>query len=323
MIRSYVFSEGKLIGEGVDTDALKLVRADKGLHIWVDLDQPTPQESKLILEEVFNFHPLSIEDCLAVSHLPKIEDYEDYLFLVMHAVDFSRKDKFVTSEVDFFLGKEFLVTHHTVPIRSLQSVIDRLQKNSHQIARMPDRLLHTLLDSLVDNYQPVISELTYEIQELEDQLFSEDKRDQKNCMSEFLSIKKDVLNLRQIVRPQRELINRIVHNEFKIIRSTLTPYYRDVYDHLYRIEESASNHNDQLMLSMDVFLNKASNETNQVIKALTMVTVYTTPATLIASWYGMNFVHMPELHTHYGYLYAVLITLITTIILYFWFRKKL
>ena len=109
MIRSYVFSEGKLIGEGVDTDALKIIRADKGLHIWVDLDQPTPQESKLILEEVFNFHPLAIEDCLAVSHLPKIEDYEDYLFLVMHAVDFSRKDKFVTSEVDFFMGKEFLV----------------------------------------------------------------------------------------------------------------------------------------------------------------------------------------------------------------------
>lgn len=176
MIRSFVFSEGKLIGEGVDTDALKIVRADKGLHIWVDLSDPTPQESKLILEEVFGFHPLAIEDCLAVSQLPKIEDYEDYLFLVMHAVDFSRKDKFVTSELDFFLGKEFLVTHHTVPLRSVESVIDRLQKNSAQIARMPDRLMHTLIDSLVDNYQPVSSELTYEIQELEDQLFSDKKK---------------------------------------------------------------------------------------------------------------------------------------------------
>jgi magnesium transporter len=323
MIRSYVFSEGKLIGENVDTDALKIIRADKGIHIWVDLAEPTPQESKLILEEVFNFHPLAIEDCLAVSHLPKIEDYDDYLFLVMHAVDFSRKDKFVTSEIDFFLGKEFLVTHHTTPIRSVQSVIDRLQKNSLQIARMPDRLLHTLIDSLVDNYQPAISELTYEIQELEDHLFSEQKGSQKNYMSEFLTIKKDVVSLRQIVRPQREVINRIVHNEFKIIRATLTPYFRDVYDHLYRIEESASNHNDHLMLSMDLFLNKASNETNEVIKALTVVTVYTTPATLIASWYGMNFAHMPELQTHYGYLYAILLTIVTTALLVFWFRKKL
>lgn len=323
MIRSFVFSEGKLIGEGVDTDALKIVRADKGLHIWVDLSDPTPQESKLILEEVFGFHPLAIEDCLAVSQLPKIEDYEDYLFLVMHAVDFSRKDKFVTSELDFFLGKEFLVTHHTVPLRSVESVIDRLQKNSAQIARMPDRLMHTLIDSLVDNYQPVSSELTYEIQELEDQLFSDKKKDHKNCMSEFLTIKKDVLNLRQIVRPQREVINRIVHNEFKIIRTTLTPYFRDVYDHLYRIEESATAHNDQLMLSMDVFLNKASNETNEVIKALTMVTVYTTPATLFATWYGMNFTHIPELQTRFGYFFVIILTAITTIILYFWFRKKL
>lgn len=142
-------------------------------------------------------------------------------------------------------------------------------------------------------------------------------------MSEFLTIKKDVLNLRQIVRPQREVINRIVHNEFKIIRTTLTPYFRDVYDHLYRIEESATAHNDQLMLSMDVFLNKASNETNEVIKALTMVTVYTTPATLFATWYGMNFTHIPELQTRFGYFFVIILTAITTIILYFWFRKKL
>ncbi len=324
MIRSFVFSEGKVIGENVDPDALKIVRSDKGLHIWVDLFEPTPQESKLILEEVFNFHPLAIEDCLAVSHLPKIEDYEDYLFLVMHAVDFSRKDKFQTSELDFFLGKEFLVTHHTVPLRSLQTTMERIQKNHQQAAKFPDRLMHQIIDLMVDNYQPVTAELTEEIQEMEELIFStKSTMRHREIMEEFITMKKDVSGLRQIVRPQREVINRIVHGEFKIVRPSLYPYFRDVYDNLLRIEETASNYTEQLMLSMDVFLNKAANDSNEVIKALTFVTVITTPATVIASWYGMNFKIMPELEWINGYWIIIGLTIISTLGITVWFKRKL
>jgi magnesium transporter len=121
MIHSFVFNDGKLVGGGLDTDALRLVRSDKGLFIWVDLTQPTPEEAKMILEEVFSFHPLAIEDALSDTRYPKVEDYEDYLYLVMHAVAFNREEQFRTSELDFFIGRTFLVTHHTEPLSMVTS----------------------------------------------------------------------------------------------------------------------------------------------------------------------------------------------------------
>src|SRR3954465_6562108 len=106
MVHSFIFSEGKLVGRDLELEALRLVQNDKGLVLWVDLENPTDQEVKDILDSVFHFHPLPIEDCLPPSPLPKIEDYDDYLFMVTHAVDFSQQDKFSSTELDLFLGKE-------------------------------------------------------------------------------------------------------------------------------------------------------------------------------------------------------------------------
>src|SRR3954467_8364024 len=146
MIHSFVFSEGKLVGQDLEREALRLVRADKGLILWVDLDRPTEGEIKFVLEAVFQFHPLAIEDCVAPNSLPKVEDYEEYLFIVTHAVDFSRTEKFNTSELDLFLGRDYLVSFHTAPLKSVQSAIDRTTKSTGVIARGPDRLAHTILD---------------------------------------------------------------------------------------------------------------------------------------------------------------------------------
>src|ERR1700729_773868 len=171
MIQSFVFNDGKLVASNLDSDALRLVRADKGLLIWVNLFAPTPEESTSILENVFSFHPLAIEDCLSVSRYPKIEDYEDYLFLVMHAVAFNKEEQFRTTELDFFIGKSFLVTHHSEPLVTVSSTIERLQKNPGTIAPNIDRLAHVLLDNMVDAYQPVITDLTNEVRTLENSVF--------------------------------------------------------------------------------------------------------------------------------------------------------
>lgn len=321
MIRSYVFSEGKVVGEDLDIDALKLVRADKGLHIWVDLLEPTPEETRRILEDLFNFHPLAIEDCLTVSQLPKVEDYEDYLFLVMHAVDYTRQDKFQTKEIDFFLGKEYLVTYHMTPMRAVQSAQERLQKGTFAPFKAMDRLLHLLVDALVDNYQPVLTELGQELHELEDVVFSENKAD-SSLIGDFRHVKSDVALLRQIIRPQREVVYRMSRGEFKIIRTLLLPYYRDIHDNLTRIDESAHGYNDQLFLSMDVFLNKAANETNDIIKLLTLLTAVTTPTILVGTWYGMNFQGIPELSYPHGYLIAAVVTVGSTLGLIWWLKVK-
>src|SRR3989475_3177635 len=143
--------------------------ADTNLFLWVDLEKPEAEETKSVLEEVFHFHPLSIEDCVMLSPSPKVEEYSpkeeekfsNYLFMVIHAVDYSRKDGvFATSELNFFLGKNFLVTYHDVPLRSIQSAEERCMKGTMHIARAPDRVAHTLLDGLVENYKPALDELS-------------------------------------------------------------------------------------------------------------------------------------------------------------------
>src|SRR3954452_15256530 len=173
MIRSLVFTtQGRLHSKDIERFLMPTLLSDTNLFLWVDLEHPTAEETKYVLEDVFHFHPLSIEDCVMVSLSPKVEEYspkeEDkftpYLFMVIHAVDYSRKDGvFATSELNFFLGKNFLVTYHEVPIRSVQSTEDQCMKGTMHIARAPDRVAHTLLDGLVENYKPALEELSLEI----------------------------------------------------------------------------------------------------------------------------------------------------------------
>src|SRR5207247_2263221 len=179
MVRSFAFTtQGRLHSKNIELFLMPTLLADTTLFLWVDLEKPTPEETKFLLEDVFHFHPLSIEDCVMVSPSPKVEEYspkeEDrfspYLFMVIHAVDYSRKDGvFATSELNFFLGKNFLVTYHEGPLRSVNQTEERAVKATMHIARAPDRVAHTLLDSIVENYKPALDELSLEIAELEQQ----------------------------------------------------------------------------------------------------------------------------------------------------------
>src|SRR5437773_1149611 len=180
MIRSFAFTtQGRLHSKDIEMFLMPTLLADTNLFLWVDLEKPEAEETKSVLEEVFHFHPLSIEDCVTVSPSPKVEEYspkEDdrftpYLFMVIHAVDYSRKDGvFGTSELNFFLGKNFLVTYHEQPLRSVTNVEDKCIKGTMHIARAPDRVAHNLLDSIVENYKPALEELSLEIAALEERV---------------------------------------------------------------------------------------------------------------------------------------------------------
>jgi magnesium transporter len=296
--------------------------------LWVDLEKPTPEESKFILEDLFHFHPLSIEDCVQVSSSPKVEEYvpkeEDkfapYLFMVIHAVDYSRKDGvFATTELNFFLGKNFLVTFHEVPMRSVQVTEERCLKGTIHIARAPDRVAHTLLDGLVENYKPALDELALEIGDLEQSVVTHPS---PKMLNKIILIKKEVMHLRQIIGPQREVLARFAAGEFKLIRPHLVPYYRDVYDGLFRISETAQTYTDSLTGLLHVYLNMSSNQTGEVVKLLTMITIITTPLLIVGTWYGMNFKNMPEVSWKFGYELAMGVTIVTTAITWWWFKKK-
>ncbi len=302
--------------------------SDTNLFLWVDLENPTHDEAKYVLEDVFHFHPLSIEDCVTASPSPKVNEYSPkegdwftpYLFMVIHAVDYSRKDGvFATSELNFFLGKNFLVTYHAGPLRSVTLTEERAVKATTNIARAPDRVAHTLLDLIVDNYKPALDELSLEIAELEQQALQHPSH---HPLNKILQVKREVLHLRQIIGPQREVLARFARGEFKLIRAHLVPYYRDVYEGLFHISELAQGYTDTLTGILQVYLNMSSNRTSEVVKLLTMITVITTPLMMVGTWYGMNFKHLPEVDWKYGYLSAFVLTLASTLATWWYFKKK-
>jgi magnesium transporter len=329
MIRSFAFTtQGRLHSKDIEMFLMPTLLADTNLFLWVDLENPTPEETKFVLEDLFHFHPLSIEDCVMVSPSPKVEEYtpkeEDkfatYLFMVIHAVDYSRKDGvFATSELNFFLGKNFLVTYHEVPLKSIQFTSERCVKSTVHIARAPDRVAHTLLDSIVENYKPALDELSLEIAKLEQEAL---QNPSKETLNKILQVKKEVLHLRQIIGPQREVLARFARGDFKLIRAHLVPYYRNVYDGLFHISELAQNYTDSLTGILQVYLNMSSNQTGEVVKLLTLITVITTPVIIIGTWYGMNFKHMPELEAIWAYPVALLVTVLSTAATYWYFKKK-
>lgn len=319
MIHSFIFSDGKLVGRDLEVEALRLVRADKGLVLWVDLENPTDAEIKLVLGEVFQFHPLAVEDCVTPSALPKLEDYDDYLFLVMHAVDFTRTEKFNTTELDFFLGKDYLVTFHHTPLKSVSSVIDRCVKATGNVARGPDRIAHMVLDAMVDNFQPITDELRGELELIEETVLGSET---ENLTAKLLEVRSELNHLRQIVRPQRDIVSRLAHGESKIIRAVMYPYFRDLRDNLVRIDETASGYADQLLISFDLYLSRSGFEANEGIKVLTALTAITLPAILIGTWYGMNFANMPELRSPYAYPVVIGITVVLTVIMFIWCKRR-
>jgi magnesium transporter len=319
MIRSFIFSDGKLVGQDLELEALRLLRADKGLLLWVDLDNPTPEEIKAILEGVFQFHPLAIEDCVQPNSLPKVEDYEDYLFIVTHAVDFTRTEKFNTTELDLFLGKDYLVTFHTAPLRSVSTMIERIAKSVGAGPRGPDRIAHTIIDLLVDNYAPVIDELRAELEELEEHVLAQASV-HKTLVTEMLHVRGDFTRLRTIVRPQRDTIERLARGDSKMIRPKLVPYFRDLRDNLARLEDTAVGYHERLLMAFDIYLNKAAFEANEGIEFLTAITAVTIPVMVVGTWYGMNFESMPELK--HGYPWALGVTIVGTILMVIYLKKK-
>jgi len=311
MIRSFVFSQGKLVGQDLGLDFLKMMLVDEDAQIWVDLDQPTAEEGKTLLEGIFSFHPLAVEDCRSPSEQPKVDEYDGYLFMCIHAVDYSHQaHQFQTTELNLFIGKNFLVTYHDQPLRSVQSTIERVLKNSAAVARAPDRLTYTLLDFLLDNYDPALDDLSAEFSELDKLMLSGNAA---NVLDQIMALKNEVRRVRVIIAPQRDVIARIARGEFKIIRAHLLPYYRDLLDRLNRIHDLAETYRESLTETLQVHLNLQQMQINKVIKVLTVLATLSLPLVAISSFYGMNVHHFPNPDWSWPKAYAWILGLNTVV----------
>ncbi len=320
MITTLVYRDSRFVAHNPPADTLATLRAEPNTMLWVDLAAPTDEEIKLILETLFAFHPLAIEDCVADSPFPKLEEFDDYLYLVMHAVDYSRADKFTTTELDLFLGKNFLVTFHRLPLKPVQAALDRYIKVPATLVRGPDRFAHVILDLMVEAYKPALDELRQELEQIEAGVLHQMEADE--LFPRVVALRKELSALRQIVRPQREIATVLTQGKTRFIRALIVPYLRDLSEDLSRIETQAGAWAEQLILTFRVYLNKSGHEANQGIRVLTGITALTLPVILIGGWFGMNFDHMHELSSAHGYGIAFALTVTGTAGMLVLMRKK-
>lgn len=289
MISVYALKEGGRVECG-DTIDPKWLDPASGVRFWVDLSDPTLEEGA-ILSQVFKFHELSIEDALSEIHHPKIEAYENYLYLILHGIHFRRgRHEFETRDVDFFLGDNYLVTLSKGESRSLQHLREVCSRNGHALAEGPAGLLHRIVDTMVDNYSPEVEELSDRIGDLEKQVFEKPK---PNLVRTILSVKRDISSLRRVTLPQRDVVGRIARREFRQIPEQIVYRFRDVHDHLVRLSDEALLFQDRVTSLLEAHLSNVSNQLNAVMKVLTVITTIFMPLTLLSGLYGMN-VPLPD-----------------------------
>jgi magnesium transporter len=253
--------------------------------LWVDLAAPTPDEAR-VLTDVFHFHPLSVEDALSEIHSPKVEQYPGYLYLILHGIDFdSGEREFATRDVDFFLGRNYLVTVHDARSRSIAKLRMICDEHEHVLAEGPAAVMHRIVDSMVQNYRPEIDALEERIDQLEEEAIVGHRAD---LMSSILAVKRDLASLRRVVIPQRDVVGRLARREYPLINDEITYRFRDVYDQFVRLSEEAILFQDRISGVLEAHLSSVSNRLNVVVKVLTVISTIFLPLTVLTGMWGMN-----------------------------------
>ena len=306
------------------------LQPDSGVIVWVDLGNADRSHTRHVLSDVFKFHELSVEDAVSESHHPKVEPYDGYLYLILHGIDFNATQQggFSTHDIDFFVGPNFLVTIHDGTSRSIASVQGICPRNGFVLGSGPMALVHRIVDTLVDNYRPEVSQLEGRLDEVEEAVFSANN---EAIVRQILALKRDVGSLRRVVMPQRDVIARLARREFAAVDEALSYKFRDVHDHLVRLSDEANTFHDRITGVLDAHLSFVSNRMNEVMKVLTIISAIFIPLSFVAGLYGMNFqregpppgpntLNMPELYHPLGY--PAVLTLMCLMVLgqvfYFW-----
>jgi magnesium transporter len=289
------------------------------VNFWVDLAAPADAELS-ILADTFKFHPLAVEDARSASQYPKIEPYPDFLYLVLHGVDVTRgRSHFATRDVDFFLGRNFLVTIHDGQSRSLAALRDLCNRHSRLLEQGPASLLHRIIDSMVDNYRPVMEAIEARIATLEEQAFA----GREHLGRQLLKQKRELSTMRRILVPQRDAVARLARREFAAISDEMAYRFRDVYDHLVRMSEEAVMFQDRVTGVFDVNLTTISNRLNQVMKVLTVMSTIFLPLTVLTGMWGMN-IDLPRFPgsnaAQFWWIAGIMATLSAGMLLFF--RRK-
>jgi magnesium transporter len=287
--------------------------------LWIDLENPT-QEEAAILSDVFHFHPLAIEDCLGEVQYPKLDIYENCIFLVLHGINWQTKtEQFATAQVGIFLGRNFLVTHHQHKMRSVLMAMDRCKSDKHPFVSGMDFLLYLILDRMVDHYFPELEELEDKLESLENEVLA--NPDEKTLQKIF-QIKRETLHLKRIVFPQREVFNRLSRDEIAYIKPATRLYFRDIYDNLFRMADIADSYRDLISSTLEAYLSSVSNRLNQIMKVLTVFSVVALPLAIGTGIFGMSFEHLPGRTYPHAFAVSMVCMVLVSLVMLLYFRIK-
>ena len=311
-------SESKTFTEKCLASDISELREVEGNIIWADVTDPTSQDFEELAQE-FGFHHLSIEDCQNPHQRPKVEEYSGYYFIVLYEAELvGPTDRLELRELNIFLGKNYLVTVHSRPIRAVETArrlwlewMDRAEQGAGLLA-------YLLIDAIVDDYLPLLDIISERMDLLEDSIFGEFRSE---AIYEIFGIKKKLLYLRRAVAPLRDVFNTMLRREQPLFRREAYVYFQDVFDHLIRVADTIDTLRDMLSSTMDAYLSVSGNRMNVVMKRLTSISTILMSVTLIAGIYGMNFVFMPELRWRFGYVFALLSMVGVGFALYSYLKK--
>lgn len=319
MHNSLALKDGKLLKD-VDISEIPRILENKENMLWLDIYKPTPEEFD-ILRSVFKFHPLSIEDCENVIETPRVDDFGEYLFIVFHAIDLDPKEgeEIEKREIDIFMGPNHVVSVHHEPMVAVKTTFDSYVRNPSKMTRGSDFVVHDILDTIVDRYLPMVTNLEEEIEKVEDKILEEET---ENIIEGMALLRRQVLDIKRSIAPQRIVVNRLVRRSNPLISEKAAVYFRDIYDHIVRIYETLDAERDLINSTFDTYLSMSSNKMGEIMKVLTIVATIFLPLTFIVGWYGMNFHDMPELSWHYGYYTVIIVALTLSLGMFAYMWKK-
>lgn len=276
---------GELRPEVTAAQLPALVQSGKG-GLWVDFAGDADALVEPLLRDVFGFHPLAIDDALRESHVPKLDDWGTYLYIVLQFPHLKPELTLETSELDLFLGRQFLVTHHDEPLPALDRVFGVMQRDKRLRQRGAVYLAYLVIDELIAQTMPIFDTIEDEVEALETILF---KRPAPDTLERLFALKRALLTLRRILMPEREVLNRLARGDALIIDAEGRYLFRDIYDHLVRLNDLNENLRDLIGSALDTYLSVVNNAMNEAMKTLAVITTVFMPSSFLAGFFGMNF----------------------------------
>ncbi len=326
MIRTLLYKSGQPLLVNPPLDQLTLPPKDPDILLWLDFAGEPPEVCEPALQ-VFGFHPLAIDDALQETHTPKVDDWGDYLYLVLNHFVILNQAAYSweteTEELDVFIGKNYIVTHHDMRLHFLDQVWDSCQRDERHLHDGADHLLYKLVDRLVSDYMPAVEQIDQALDEIEDQVFS---RPTPSTLERLFGLKRTLLSMRRVILPLREVMNKLARDDYATIDPRDRIFFRDIYDHLVRLHDLNESMRDLVGGALDTYLSVINNRMNEVMKTLTIITTLFMPLSFLATFFGMNF-FLPQIPVHEWMtrpVFYVVISLfiLSPILMFTWMRRR-